>query len=140
MSPKYVYELPIKVRDYEVDVEGIVNNANYLHYLEHTRHEFCEQAGLSFRQMTEEGLTPVVRHIDITYLSSLGLGDTMISRIALERDGARFIFIQDIYAADGVRPVVKARVTIVSIENGRLGRGDRIAEAFAAYIQPRDDE
>ena len=37
---KYMFELPMKVRDYEVDVEGIVNNANYLHYMEHTRHEF----------------------------------------------------------------------------------------------------
>ena len=47
--------MPIKVRDYEVDAEGIVNNANYLHYLEHTRHEFCEEAGLS-PQCAPEGL------------------------------------------------------------------------------------
>lgn len=135
MTRKYIFELPIKVRDYEVDAEGIVNNANYLHYLEHTRHEFCEQAGLSFRQMTQEGLTPVVRHIDITYLNPLSLGETMISRLALERDGARFIFAQDIYRADDDTPVVKARVTVVSIENGRLGRGERFAEVFAEYLK-----
>ena len=38
---KYVYEREMEVRDYELDAEGIVNNANYLHYLEHTRHGFC---------------------------------------------------------------------------------------------------
>ena len=59
-SRQYVFELPIKVRDYEVDSEGIVNNAVYLHYLEHTRHEFCEAAGISFRQMHARGLDPVV--------------------------------------------------------------------------------
>ena len=32
-SRQYVFELPIKVRYYEVDSEGIVNNAVYLHYL-----------------------------------------------------------------------------------------------------------
>ena len=37
---KYIYELTLKVRDYECDLQGIVNNANYQHYLEHTRHEF----------------------------------------------------------------------------------------------------
>ena len=37
---KYIFEYIIDVRDYEIDAEGIVNNANYLHYLEHTRHEF----------------------------------------------------------------------------------------------------
>ena len=47
----YTYCLPLKVRDYEVDSQGIVNNANYLHYLEHTRHEFCESEGISFRDL-----------------------------------------------------------------------------------------
>ena len=32
---KYIYELTLKVRDYECDLQGIVNNANYQHYLEH---------------------------------------------------------------------------------------------------------
>ena len=75
----------MKVRDYEVDSEGIVNNAVYLHYLEHTRHEFCQQAGLSFRQMRERGMAPVVSHVDINYRTPLGLGETMTSLLALER-------------------------------------------------------
>ena len=37
---KYIFSMPMQVRDYEVDAEGIVNNAEYLHYMEHTRHEF----------------------------------------------------------------------------------------------------
>lgn len=93
------YELQIKVRDYEVDSQGIVNNANYLHYLEITRHDFCEHAGTSFREMQEKGLDPVVRKIEIEYLSSLTLGETMISRLSMRREGARFIFVQDIYNA-----------------------------------------
>lgn len=48
---KYVYSIDIKVRDYELDAEGIVNNANYLHYLEYTRHCFCEDCGFSFKRM-----------------------------------------------------------------------------------------
>lgn len=45
---KYIYELEMKVRDYECDLQGIVNNANYQHYLEHTRHEFLLSTGVSF--------------------------------------------------------------------------------------------
>lgn len=129
----YIFEMPIKVRDYEVDAEGIVNNANYLHYLEHTRHEFCEQAGFSFREMRAEGLVPVVSRIEIRYLHSLGLGDSMKSCLALTRRGPVFVFRQDIFTTEG-EPVVKASVEIACYENGRLSRGERLAEVFEAYL------
>lgn len=128
------YELKIKVRDYEVDSQGIVNNANYLHYLEITRHDFCEHAGTSFRAMQERGLDPVVRKIEIEYLSSLTLGETMVSRLSMERKGARFVFVQDIYNEATGAHVVHALVTVVCLENGRLSRGDILAEAFRDYL------
>ncbi|MDE6040612.1 MAG: acyl-CoA thioesterase [Muribaculaceae bacterium] len=132
-EPSYIFEMPIKVRDYEVDSEGIVNNANYLHYLEHTRHEFCEAAGLSFRQMHAEGLDPVVSRIEVRYIRPLGLGDSMVSKIALARRGPVFVFTQDIFTPDG-QPIVRATVDIVSFENGRISRGERIAKAFEKYL------
>lgn len=132
--PEYIFEMPIKVRDYEVDSEGIVNNAVYLHYLEHTRHEFCQHAGFSFRRMHEQGLNPVVTHIDIRYVRSLGLGESMVSKLALSRRGPVFQFIQDIYTPDG-QPVVRAVVDIVSFENGRISRGHVLAEAFKDYLK-----
>lgn len=131
---EYVFEMPIKVRDYECDAQGIVNNANYLHYLEITRHDFCEVAGFTFRAMHESGLDPVVRKIDIEYISSLTLGETMISKLRMERQGARFLFRQDIFNAETGAPVVKAIVTIVCLENGTLSRGERLAEAFRQYL------
>lgn len=130
---KYIFELPIKVRDYEVDAEGIVNNANYLHYFEHTRHEFCEQAGLTFREMHERGLDPVVRCITVRYIRPLGLGSSMVSKLALKRRGPVFEFIQDIYTPEG-DAVAKAVVEIASFCNGRVSRGDELAEAFKDYL------
>lgn len=132
-TSQYIFELPIKVRDYEVDAEGIVNNANYLHYLEHTRHEFCESVGLSFRAMHAEGLDPVVSRIEVKYIRPLGLGDSMVSRLNLRRRGPVFIFNQDIFTPDG-QPVVRAVVEIVSFENGRISRGERLAKVFADYL------
>lgn len=118
--PDYQFSLDIRVRDYETDSQGIVNNANYLHYLEITRHDFCEEAGTSFRAMQERGLDPVVRKIEIEYLNSLTMGDTMTSCLNMRREGARFIFDQNIYNASTGAPVVKAKVTVVCLQDGRL--------------------
>lgn len=132
-SEPYIFELAIKVRDYEVDAEGIVNNAVYLHYLEHTRHEFCEAAGFSFRQMHHEGLDPVVSKIEIRYIRPLGLGQSMVSKLRLHRRGPVFVFEQDIFTPDG-QAVVKATVDIVSFENGKISRGERLAQAFHKFL------
>lgn len=135
MNPKtYIFQLPIKVRDYEVDAEGIVNNANYLHYLELTRHEFCEMAGLSFRQMHQQGIDPVLSRVEIDYKSPLGLGDSMISKLNISRRGPLFIFEQDIDKPDGT-PVIRAIVSIACLENNRLSRGELLAEAFKDYLK-----
>ena len=48
----YIFETEMEVRDYECDIEGIVNNANYLHYAEHTRHLFLRSLGVSFAKLT----------------------------------------------------------------------------------------
>lgn len=130
----YIFEISIKVRDYELDAEGIVNNANYLHYLEYTRHEFCKEAGLSFAEMTAQGIVPVLRRAEIDYLHPLRSGDIMISRLKLKRQSARFIFHQQIVRADDGLPVVNAMITCVTMEDGKISRGDRLATAFERFI------
>ena len=133
-SAPYEYSMLMRVRDYEVDSQGIVNNAVYLHYLEHTRHEFCREAGTSFRSMQAEGIDPVLRSVDIEYLTPLRLGEEMESRLTLRRQGARFMFRQEIFRMPDGAPVVRADVTVVSLRDGRLTRGDELAEAFAKYL------
>ena len=124
----------IEVRDYEIDAEGIVNNANYLHYLEHTRHEFCNKVGFSFAQMCEKGITPVLSRVEIDYMTPLRSGDVMVSCLNIKRKGPRFIFYQDVFRESDESPVVKAVVTVVSLKNDKLSRGDEIAEAFKEYL------
>ena len=131
---EYAFKLPMKVRDYEVDAEGIVNNANYLHYMEHTRHEFCESAGRSFREMHLRGIDPVLSRVEIRYRRPLGLGESMVSCLNISRRGPLFVFEQDIYTPDG-QPVVEGIVEVACLENGRLSRGSVLAEAFADYLR-----
>ncbi len=115
--------MEMEVRDYELDCEQIVNNANYLHYMEHTRHKFCSDAGLSFIEMHNQGIDAVVRKVEIEYISSLRGNETFLSCLRLERKGPRFIFYQDIMRPGG-ELVFKGLVNVVALKNGKLYRGD----------------
>lgn len=133
---KYFFSLEIAVRDYELDSEGIVNNAIYLHYLEHTRHAFVKREGIPFGSLTSDGLVPVVRRLEIDYHTPLRTGDVMLSRLWIDRKGPRFIFYQDIFRKEGGEPVVKAVVTIVCMDKyGRINRGDELAARIARYLE-----
>ena len=132
---KYIFTLEIAVREYELDSEGIVNNAIYLHYLEHTRHAFVKQEGIPFGSLTSDGLMPVVRRLEIKYCTPLRSGDVMLSRLWIERKGPRFVFYQDLFRKADEVSVAKAVVTIVCMDKeGRINRGDELAERIAKYL------
>lgn len=124
----YTFAMAIRTRDYETDSQGIVNNANYLHYLEMTRHAFCHSRGFSFSQMTAMGLIAVMRRIEMDYIASLRGGELFVSCLWLQRSGPRFIFHQDLYRACDDAPVVRALATIVETQNGHLTKGDTLAQ------------
>ena len=81
---KYIFETRMAVRDYECDIEGIVNNANYLHYAEHTRHLFLRSLGVSFAKFHEQGIDAVVHSMKLQYKVPLRCDDEFISRLNLK--------------------------------------------------------
>ena len=132
---KYIYELKMKVRDYECDLQGIVNNANYQHYLEHTRHEFLSSEGVSFAKLHEEGVDPVVARLTMSFKTPLRSGDEFVSKLYLKKEGIKYVFYQDIFRLSDMKIVVKAVVETVCIVNGRLGESVLLDEKFAGFFQ-----
>ena len=130
---KYCYELQMKVRDYECDLQGIVNNANYQHYIEHTRHEFLLSIGVSFSQLHEEGVDPVVARLTMAFKTPLRSGDEFVSSLALRKEGIKYGFIQDIYRASDRKVVIKATVEAVCLIHGRLSESEVFNKALAPY-------
>lgn len=130
----YIYELEMKVRDYECDLQGIVNNANYQHYIEHTRHEFLRAGGVSFADLHDRGIDAVVARLTMAFKTPLRSGDTFVSRLRLKKEGIKYVFVQDIYRLPDERPVIKATVETVCLVNGRLTDCEELNAAFAAYL------
>jgi acyl-CoA thioester hydrolase len=114
------FSLDFVVRDYECDLQGVVNNANYQHYLEHARHEFLISKGISFAQLHEEGIDLIVTRVEIDYKYPLRSRDKFVVTVLIQREGnARLVFIQEIYKHSDKKLVVKAKVTGVATKKGR---------------------
>ena len=119
-DPGYLAESEFVVRDYECDVQGVVNNANYQHYLEHARHEFLDSKGVSFIGLHDIGIDLIVTRIEIDYKYPLRSRDRFVVRTALRRQGnVRLVFIQDIFRIPDEKLIVKAEVTGVATRSGR---------------------
>lgn len=131
---KYVFELNMKVRDYECDLQGIVNNANYQHYIEHTRHEFLSSLGVSFARLHDEGIDPVVARMNMAFKTPLRSGDEFVSKLYIKKEGIKYVFYQDIFRLPDMKPVIKATVETVCIINGRLGDSEIFNNIFSPYF------
>jgi acyl-CoA thioester hydrolase len=116
----FEYSLEFKVRDYECDLQGVVNNANYQHYLEHARHEFLLSKGISFVELHDEGIDLIVTRVEIDYKYPLRSQDKFRVSVNIHREGnARLVFVQDIYKLSDKKHVAHAKVTGVATKKGR---------------------
>ena len=118
---EYIFKLTDKVRDYECDLQGVVNNANYQHY---TRHEFLESLGENFGAMHDKGVDGFVSHVDIDFKTSLKSGDSYISCLNVYKKGVKLVFEQDIYRASDGALATKGKVESVVVQDGKLTRGE----------------
>ena len=121
MSKKqYSFSLEFSVRDYECDLQGIVNNATYQNYLEHSRHEFLASKEISFAKLHQEGIDLIVTRVEIDYKFPLKSHDKFVVKINIRREGnLRLIFEQDIFRRPDEKLIVHAEVTGVATRRGR---------------------
>ena len=137
MVQTYDFELEFKVRDYECDMAGIVNNSVYLNYLEHARHEFIKAMGLDFKGLLDAGVITVVAHADLSYKMPLRCGDSFTIKIRIEHTGVRYIFYQDIYRLPDNKLCLKAVITTTSLINGKPSITDEIINAIDKVVAKR---
>ena len=116
----YIYSVEFTVRDYECDIQGVVNNANYLHYLEHSRHEFLISKGINFAQLHSEGTDLIVTRVEIDYKYPLRSRDKFFVRLYLRREGnVRLVFVQDIFRQPDEKLIAHAEITGAATKKGR---------------------
>jgi acyl-CoA thioester hydrolase len=121
------YELEFSVRDYECDLQGIVNNAVYQNYYEHARHQFLLGKKIDFARLHNEGIDLIVSRVEIDYKYSLRSGDIFKVTVTTRKEGhLRLIFEQDIFKLPENKLVSHAKVIGVGLNHGRPMKLDAI--------------
>lgn len=80
-----MFQITLQVRDYECDIQGIVNNAVYQNYFEHARHLYLKSKGISFAEITKSGIHLIIYRAEIDYLFSLTHDDIFEVSVEFER-------------------------------------------------------
>jgi acyl-CoA thioester hydrolase len=132
----YTFSIAMSVRDHELDIQGIVNNAVYLNYLEHARHEYLKLIGLDFVAMHKEGLDPVVVRMELDYKTPLVSGDVFEVRLNVETKGRlQLVFDQAVFRLPDEKVILYARVFSTCLKNGKPVPPDMIVEAILKSLE-----
>ncbi len=133
MNENYDFEMEMQVRDYECDIQGIVNNSVYQNYLEHCRHKFLHKAGLDFAELHNQGIDAVVIRAELDYKFPLRPGDDFLVRLKIGKQGRlRIIFNQQIVRKEDKKLMVSAKITTVLTKNYRPVSPEILEEKFEA--------
>ncbi|MCW4631812.1 MULTISPECIES: acyl-CoA thioesterase [Marinomonas] len=104
-----------EVRDYECDMQGIVNNAVYQNYLEHARHLFIKEKGLDFAEITKQGIHLVLIKAELEYKRSLKSGDVFYIETRVERETKlKLAFHQQVFRSQDDQLMLNAKMTVTS--------------------------
>ena len=125
----------LKVRSYECDSYGHVNNAVYLNFLEYARMEFLNDSGFDYNGVTKAGYSLYVTRIDISYKQSCWLNDEIyIISWPVKLGAVSGMFHQVVQKKDGT---VAAAADVSWAIVDKNGKPSRLPPEFmVAALQP----
>lgn len=126
MSRRFLTRL--RVRSYELDILGHVNNAVYLNWLEQARLEAFEALGYPLEALIERRWATTVARIEIDYRREARFGDQLLLSTELERIGRSSITLRHRMEREGDPEPAVAEARVVIVWLGADGRPAPVPE------------
>lgn len=116
---KQKHKTTVRVRGYELDSYGHVNNAEYVRYYEAARWEMMNDLGFLDR-LKDSGLSVVIVESYIRYMRELTMFDEVVIESSFEEKSPFLVFHQKMTDAKSGIPVSRAKFRTVFIGKEKI--------------------
>jgi acyl-CoA thioester hydrolase len=132
-----------QVRDYEVDMYGVVNHAIYIHYLEEARNEYARQClKCDLQDFLKSGYSFAVAGLEIQYRRPLFPQDKFYITSTLDSyDKRRQYYVQEMFLEADDTLISKAIIHIacVDVKTGRACFPEKLKQPIEENSNARKD-
>ncbi len=128
------HEIDIRVRYQETDAQGRLHHANFFTYFEMGRTELLRAAGLTYREIEEQGWMLVVAEISCKYHRAASYDDLLRLRTTVEQArGVRVVNRYEVFRGEEL--IAEGRSTVACVD--RQGRVRRLPKVLAEEWEER---
>jgi acyl-CoA thioester hydrolase len=112
--------IEMAIMSFETDFQGIVNNTEFIRFVERVRYALSKKLGFSFKQVRNAKLWTVMAHVEINYHTPGRFEDIMLGTGWVERIGNTSLTLGYEFRLKGVKRLIADAKQVVVFVNSEL--------------------
>lgn len=119
-KPKRSVTIELPIMSFETDYQGIVNNTEFIRFLERVRYALSKKLGFSFKQVRSAKLWTVMAHVEINYISPGRFEDVMLGTGWIEKVGRSSVTLAYEFKLKGAKRLIANAKQVLVFVNQQL--------------------